>query len=88
MSKIDDRLAASMKPGQGKGKTTGANKPGTAKKTAPAVIIPQPVSAPMVDPLPIALPNDRVAQPRQTHAETPDVNSQSRPLHPRRIWPD
>ncbi|MGF1548525.1 MAG: hypothetical protein ACFCUG_14485 [Thiotrichales bacterium] len=75
MTKLDEKLAASVKP-------AGAKKPGT-KSTATAVDEANSGTTKSSH-------EDRsAASPeRAQDSSSPNLNDPARPLHPRRIWPD
>lgn len=90
MSKLEEKLAASIKPGQGTkpGKPAGAGAKQAAKASpkpaAKAVAKVAPKVAPMTRQL-----SPGVAQPRASaDANVPDQGASRADLHPRRVWPD
>ncbi|MGF1642400.1 MAG: hypothetical protein ACFCUJ_02080 [Thiotrichales bacterium] len=75
MTKLEEKLAASVKPAGGK-------KPATK---APATVAAEATSGTPKN----AQENHPAASPaRPQGSSTPNLNDPGRPLHPRRIWPD
>jgi len=72
MSKLEDKLAASIKPAR--------RKPTTAKAPPQVPAPPAPGGAPA----PMPVPQVRSSET----PEPADLNSSVQPPHPRRIWPD
>lgn len=70
MSKLEDKLAASMTP------ETAGSSPKTATSSRKSRTSNTPSAAGKIDP------------PAASLQSEPDLNHPSRPLHPRRIWPD
>ena len=90
MSKLEEKLAASIKPGQG----TKPGKPAGAGAKQAAKASPKPAAkavakvAPKVTPM-TGQHSSRDAQPRSSiDANAPDPGKSRADLHPHRVWPD
>jgi hypothetical protein len=72
MSKLEDKLSASIKPNKGK-----------ATPTAKVTKVARPPQAPKPRP-----PAQEMVAPEPAPARPAEAKEPERPLHPRRVWPD
>jgi hypothetical protein len=95
MSKLEDRLSASIKPPAEKvsGKT-GGTPPRKARATragtpaAPKATLDATTGAATGAPASPSSPVSQAMPESATGTAVPDLNDPARPLHPHRIWPD